>query len=127
MTTTLRIVLILFSIITAILVIRKVKQSKLKTEDSVIWIIGSIILIVMTIFSGLVEWVAVKLGFMTTVNFVLVSISFFLLLTTFNQNIKISLLNENIKNLNHHIALKEYDEKEKQENAEAGKEARNKE
>ena len=113
MTTTLRILLIVVSIITSISVIKKVKQSKLRMEDSVIWIIGSSLLIAMSIFSSVVEWVAIKMGFMSTVNFVFVVISFFLLVTTFNQNIKISTLNEKIKNLNHYIALKEHDEKNK--------------
>ena len=107
MTTTLRILLIAFSCATAIIVIKKVKQSKLKTEDAVIWIIGSSLLIAMSIFAKAVEWISIKLGFMSTVNFVFVVISFFLLVTAFNQSIKISTLNEKIKNLNHHIALKE--------------------
>jgi len=112
MTGVLRIVLIICSIITFLLVVRKVKQSKIKTEDSIIWIIGAIILIIISIFSNIVEWISVKLGFMAPVNFVFVVILFLLLLLSFHYNIRISQLNEKIKNLNHYIALKEQKEKE---------------
>ena len=50
-----------------------------------------------------------KLGFMAPVNFVFLVIIGFLLIQTFIDNIKISTLNEKIKDLNHYIALKEYD------------------
>ena len=69
--------------------------------------IGSIVLIVMSIFSNVVEWISYKLGFMAPVNFVFLIIIGFLLIQTFIDNIRISTLNEKIKDLNHYIALKE--------------------
>ena len=107
MTTTLRIILIIGSLISFILCITKIKQSKLKVENSVIWMIGSIILILMSIFSNVIEWISEKLGFMAPVNFVYLIIIGFLLIQTFINNIKMSSLNEKIKDLNHYIALKE--------------------
>lgn len=107
MTLTLRIVLIISSIISFLLCIKKIKQAKLKVENSVIWMIGSIVLIIMSIFSNAVEWISNKLGFMAPVNFVFLIIIGFLLIQTFVDNIRISLLNEKIKDLNHYIALKE--------------------
>jgi len=112
MTITLRIILVLASVLCFILVIRKIKQSKLKVEDSILWILGALLLIFMCIFSDVVEWIALKLGFMSTVNFVFVIVSFFLLIISFKYCIKMSVLNEKIKNLNHYIALKEYEERE---------------
>ena len=107
MTITLRIVLTIGSLISFILCITKIKQSKLKVENSVIWMIGSILLIIMSIFANAVEWIANKLGFMAPVNFVFLVIIGFLLIQTFIDNIRISTLNEKIKDLNHYIALKE--------------------
>ena len=69
MTITLRIILVICSLISFILCITKIKQAKLKVTNSVIWMIGSIILILMSIFSGAVEWIAIQLGFMAPVNF----------------------------------------------------------
>ena len=50
-------------------------------------------------------------GFMSTSNFVFALISFFLLIIVFSQTVKISILNDKIKNLNHYIAMKEHNEK----------------
>ena len=113
MTMTLRIILVICSLISFILCITKIKQAKLKVTNSVIWMIGSVVLILMSIFSGAVEWIAIQLGFMAPVNFVFLVMIGFLLIQTFVDNIRICNLNEKIKDLNHYIALKEYDEKEK--------------
>ena len=111
MTVTLRIILIVCSLILFVLCIRKIKQSKLRIENSVMWMIGSILLILMNIFSNVVEWISVKLGFMAPVNFVFLVIIGFLLIQLFIENIRITSLNEKIKNLNHYIALKEKENK----------------
>lgn len=113
MTITLRIILIICSLISFLLCITKIKQAKLKVENSVTWMVGSIILILMSIFSNVVEWLSAKLGFMAPVNFVFLIIIGFLLIQTFIDNIKIATLNEKIKDLNHYIALKEYEDKKK--------------
>lgn len=115
MTITLRIVLIICSLVSFLLCITKIKQAKLKVENSVIWMTGSILLIIMSIFSGAVEWVANKLGFMAPVNFVFLVIIGFLLIQTFIDNIRISGLNEKVKDLNHYIALEEYKNKKNEE------------
>ena len=108
MTITLRIILILSSLISFLLCVTKIKQAKLKVENSVTWMIGSILLIIMSIFSRAVEWISSKLGFMAPVNFVFLVIIGFLLIQTFIDNIRISKLNEKIKDLNHYIALEEH-------------------
>lgn len=111
MSLTLRIILILCSILSFILCISRIKQSKLKINNSVLWMLGSVLLVLMSIFSEGVKWISDKLGFIAPVNFVFLFIITFLLVQTFIYNIRISLLNEKIKELNHHIALKEYEER----------------
>lgn len=107
MSFTLRILLIVVSVIAFVLVVKKVKTSKIKTEDAVIWIIGSLVLIFMCVFLSFMTRLSYRLGFVSPANFVFLVVCFFLLLTTFNQSIKISNLSEKIKELNHYIALKE--------------------
>lgn len=107
----LRVILIICSIFSFLLCIRRIKQAKLKVTNSVIWIFGSFILILMSIFSGAVEWISIQLGFMAPVNFVFLIIITFLLIQVFIDNIRISELNEKIKELDHYIALKEFKEK----------------
>ncbi len=113
MTLNLRVILIICSILSFILCVRKIKQAKLKVENSIIWMSGSIILILMSIFSKAVEWISQKLGFMAPVNFVFVTIIAFLLIEVYMLNLKITEVNEKVKNLNHYIALRENEEKNK--------------
>lgn len=111
MSITLRAILIFCSILSFILCIKKIKQAKLKVENSIIWMVGSILLIFMSIFSNIVEWISIKLGFMAPVNFVFVVIIGFLLIEAYMNNLKITELNEKIKNLNHYIAMNEFNNK----------------
>ena len=94
MTLNLRVILIICSILSFILCVRKIKQAKLKVENSIIWMSGSIILILMSIFSKAVEWISQKLGFMAPVNFVFVTIIAFLLIEVYMLNLKITEVNE---------------------------------
>ncbi len=111
MSITLRIILIIGSFIAFFLCITKIKQSKLKVENSVTWMLGCILLILMSIFSNVVGWLSNLLGFVSPVNFVFFIMIAFLLIQTFVDNIHITALNEKIKDLNHYIALKEYEDK----------------
>ena len=114
MTVTLRVLLIVASLFSCFLCIKRIKQAKLKVENSVVWLIGSILLILMSVFYNSVEWISVKLGFIAPVNFVFLVVIFFLLIQTFIDNIRISALNERIKDLDHYIALKEYNKNNKE-------------
>lgn len=113
MSITLRVILIVCSIISFVLSIKRIKQAKLKVTNSVMWMIGSFILILMSIFSGAVEWISEQMGFIAPVNFVFFILIGFLLIQVFVDNIRISTLNEKIKELNHYIALNEYERKQK--------------
>lgn len=107
MSITLRVLLIIASIFSLILCLKRIKQAKLKITNSVVWMLGSVALVLMAVFSNVVEWIAVKLGFIAPVNFVFLVMIAFLLMQTFIDNIRISALNEKIKDLDHYIALKE--------------------
>ena len=97
MSVTLRILLIVSSFLSFFLCVKKIKQSKLKVENSVTWMVGSIILILMSIFSNGVAWISNKLGFVSPVNFVFLAIIAFLLIQLFIDNLNITELNEKIK------------------------------
>lgn len=112
MSFTLRVVLIIASIASFILCIKKVQKSKLQITNSIIWMIGSIFLIIISVFPNIAVWVSNKLGFMAPVNFVFFAIITFLLIEVYYADLRISTLNEKLKKLNHHIALEE-NEKDK--------------
>ena len=61
----------------------------------------------MSLCLPIISRIAHTLGFIGTSNFVFTLILFFLIVIVFGQSVKISILNEKIKNLNHYIALKE--------------------
>lgn len=113
MSLTLRILLIICTVLSFILCVRKIKKSELKIESSVIWLFGSILLILMSAFSDAVTWISSALGFEAPVNFVWMCAIGFLLIEVFLDNIRISKLNDKVKDLNHYIALKENEEEQK--------------
>ena len=107
MSITLKVILIVLSFISFYLCVKKIKKSQLKMESSIIWMLGSILLIFMSIFSDIVQWFSNLLGFIAPVNFVFFIIIVFLLIEVFVDGIRISKLNDKIKDLNHYIAIKE--------------------
>ena len=111
----LRMMLIVCSFFSFFLCVKKIKRSQLKVANSVTWMLGSILLILMSIFSDLVVWLSEKLGFISPVNFVFLIMIAFLLIQTFIDNIHITELNEKIKDLNHYIALENHKKDEKKE------------
>lgn len=113
MPSSLQIVLIVISLAVFLFVLRKIRKSQLQIQSSIIWIVGSLFLLIISVFDQLMAYFAEKLGFMSTSNFVLVCVCFFLLVIVFHQDLKISMLNEKLKNLNHYNALKEIEQEEK--------------
>ena len=113
MSLALRIILIIGSALAFVVCITKIKQAKLKIEHALTWMFSSLLLVLMSIFNGAVTWISDKIGFVSPANFVFLIIIFFLLVQVFIFNLRISELNEKIKNLDHYIALKENSEKSK--------------
>jgi len=70
MTITLRIVLLLASVLNCAWIIQKIRKSQAKIEDSIFWILLSGILVCMSIFPQIVKWGAAVTGVQSTVNFV---------------------------------------------------------
>ena len=56
MTVTLRVVVIVASVLTAGMILQKIRQSKLVIEDSIFWLAFSSILILFSLFPGLPNW-----------------------------------------------------------------------
>ena len=107
MTPTLRAVLIVVSILTTFMIMRKIRQSKLQIEDSIFWLGFSSILIVFSIFPGLPDLLAERAGTYTTANFIYLAVIFLLIVKMFHMSIKQSQLETKIKDLAQKIALDE--------------------
>lgn len=107
MTPTLRVVLIVVSILTTFMIMRKIRQSKLQIEDSIFWLGFSSILIVFSIFPKLPDLLAELAGTYTTANFIYLAVIFLLIVKMFHMSIKQSQLETKIKDLAQKIAIDE--------------------
>ena len=88
MTTGMRIFLIIGSVLSCAYVLRRIRKSKMRTEDSIFWIFFSVVLVILGIFPGIADWLARLLGVQSTVNLVYLVIIFLLLIRVFIQDQK---------------------------------------
>lgn len=110
----LQIVFIIASVLTIIYVIRKIRKHGLNIDDSIVWIIWAVVLLIFSIFPGIPYFLSEKLGFMSTSNFIFSLFIFFLYIMLFSQTIQISKLKEKQKDLIQKLSIKEYEEQKKQ-------------
>lgn len=107
MTMTLRIALILVSVGTFFLMMRKVRQSKVQIESAIFWIVLAMVLVVYSIFPSVADFCAKVLGIYSTANFLFLMAIFLLIVKVFDMTIRISQLETRIKELVQQMALKE--------------------
>ncbi len=105
MSTILRIMLIVACLGTFIYIRRKIRQSKLKMDEAIFWMLFSFILLIMSIFPQIPAWIAYKMGFVSTVNLIYLVIIFLLIIKTFAMSRKISELEEKLKQLVQNIGI----------------------
>ena len=103
----LRIVLLVASVMTCAYISRKLKKSQIQIMDTVFWIGLSVICCNIAAFPQIVACLSNLLGFMAPVNFVFLSIIFLLLIRCFLLSIRVSQLDDRLKNLVEELALRE--------------------
>ena len=102
MTLSLKVVLIVISILTCFYIARKLRKSQMNINDTVFWIFFAIVLVLLSVFPGIAD----VLGFQADVNFVFVVVIFLLILRVFVMSIKISVLEDKLRNLTEEIAVR---------------------
>lgn len=107
MTIVLRIMLILASVLTTLLMMRKIRYSKVQIEDSLFWVLFSLMLVIFSIFPGLADAMASLVGTMSTSNFIFLFIIFILMVKLFCMTIRLSQLETRLRELVQRIALEE--------------------
>ena len=105
MTTTLRIALILVSLGTFAMIMRKIRQSRMQIESAIFWIVLALVLVVYSVFPKVADACAGLLGIYATTNFLFAI--FVLILKVFFMSIHISQLESKIKELVQVMALEE--------------------
>ncbi len=105
MSITLRIFLIVASIISVWYTFRKLRKAQLNIDDSLYWIVMSVLLLLMSIFPHVIEWAADLFGFYGTVNFVFFFMIFAVIVKLFQVSIDLSVAKHRLNLLIQKIAL----------------------
>ncbi len=107
MTMTLRAALILVSVATLFLMMRRIRQSRLQIESAVFWILLALVLVVFSLFPSAADFAAHCLGIYSTANFLFLFAIFVLIVKVFYMTIHISQLETKLKELVQQMALEE--------------------
>ncbi len=111
MTPLFRTVLIIVSLGTCILINRKIRKARIRIEESVFWILLSLMFVIFAVWPGVADLMARLLGIYSTANFLFLFIIFILLLKLFQMSFRIGALEEKLKTLVQELALKEQSER----------------
>lgn len=107
MTITLRIALIVASLGTFFLMMKKIRQSKLQIESAIFWIVLAGVLVVFSIFPPVADFAAHLAGIYSTANFLFLFAIFILMIKVFSMTLHISQLETKVKDLVQQMALEE--------------------
>ena len=110
----LQLVFIIASVLTFIFVIRKIRKHGLNIDDSIVWILWAIVLLILSIFPDLSFFVSDQLGFMSPSNFIFSLFTFFLYIILFSQSVQISKLKEKQKELIQKLSITQYENEKKE-------------
>lgn len=113
MTVTLRIFLIIASLVTVIWILRKIRKMKVKMEDAIFWLIFSALIIILAIFPEISYWLSKILGIESPANLVFLFVICLLLEKIFTLSIITSQLEEKVSILSAEVALRSQDEEKK--------------
>ena len=124
MTVILRCVLIVVSILLTFFVLKKIRQSKVKIEDSIFWVMFALLMVVFSIFPGLADILSDFVGTYSTSNFIFMFVIFILLVKVFFLSLKISQLESRVTELIQQLALDRKEEADRKRAADREEEAR---
>ena len=109
MTLALRITLVLVSFLTLLYIIRKIRASKLRLEDSLFWLCFAVLLLIVSIFPGIFYLLSSIAGTMSVSNFVFLFFIFVLLIECFTLSVRVSQLDTKLRNLTQQLAIEKYE------------------
>lgn len=106
----LRIILIIVCVLVLLYVLKKIRQSKMNIIDSIFWIVFVLILMIISIFPQIAYALSALLGIQTPINFILLVIIGLLLLKVFLMSVRISQIQDKMKNMAQKIAYDEFEQ-----------------
>lgn len=105
MTITLRIVLMIVSLLNCVWTLSSIRKARIKIESSIFWIIFSIVLLVISFVPELVEIGADLLGVQSPSNFIFLVIIFLLIIKLFRLTMYLSQLEKKVDYLVQRYAI----------------------
>ena len=100
-----RVLLIIGSLLTSAYVLRRIRKSKMRTEDSVFWLLFSGILVLLGLFPGIAITLSNWIGVQSAANLVYLVVIFLLLIKVFAQDQKITKLSAQVTSTIQSIAI----------------------
>lgn len=104
-----RLLLIIASILTMVFIIRKVRDSKIKIEDSVFWVCVAVLILAASIFPEIFYLLSGLAGTEAPVHFVFLFFIFILMVKLFNLSMRISQADTRIKELTQQLAVEKFE------------------
>jgi hypothetical protein len=98
-------ILIVASLILAVLMLRRVAQTRAKIEDSIFWLALCFLLILLGVFPGIASSLASLIGIYSSTNFIFLFFIFVLIVKLFFTSMRVSKLEMQIQELSQSIAL----------------------
>lgn len=109
MTIALRVALILVSFITLVFIARKIRNSKVKLEDSMFWICFAALIFIFSLFPQIFYVLSNLIGTYSPANFVFLFFIFVLLIQSFQLSMRISQADTKIKELTQQLAIEKFE------------------
>lgn len=105
----LRIGLIVVSILTLIFITRKVRNAKVKLEDSIFWFCVAFLLLILSIFPEIFFAISDFAGIISPANLVFLLFIFILLILGFNLSVHLSQTDTKLKELTQQLAIEKFE------------------
>ena len=106
MSVTLRVLLLIGSVLTAFVIVRRIGKAKVKQEDSLFWLVFSLILALLGIFPNISYRMSTLLGFVSPSNFVFLLVIALLLEKLLTVSIQVSVLENKVEVMAAELALR---------------------
>ncbi len=112
MSLALRIILIVASVLNCVWVAHCIRKSRVKIENTIFWILFSLVLIIISIFPQIVFFGARITGVQSATNFIFLTIIFILIVKVFRLSISLSQTESKLQSLVQRYALDHMEKKE---------------
>ncbi len=105
----LRLILFIGALTTTGYVLFKIRRSKVQIEDSIFWLLFSLMILVLSIFPDIAIEASVILGISSPVNFIFLMVLFVLIVHQFFLTIRLSQTNNRLKELIQKKAIDDFE------------------